>query len=66
MFQNGISQNTKCAKRDGFRRAGHIFDHRSLELYGKYVWYVCMHEIVSENVLIVEHYLWDGYIVVLN
>ena len=24
MFQNGISQNTKCAKRDGFRREGHI------------------------------------------
>ena len=25
MFQNGISQNTKCAKRDGFRREGHIY-----------------------------------------
>ena len=24
MFQNGISQNTKCAERDGFRREGHI------------------------------------------
>ena len=24
MFQNGISRNTKCAKRDGFRREGHI------------------------------------------
>ena len=24
MFQNGISQNTECAKRDGFRGAGHI------------------------------------------
>ena len=25
MFQNGISQNTKCAKRDSFRRAGHKY-----------------------------------------
>ena len=25
MFQNGISQNTKCAKRDGFHRVGHIY-----------------------------------------
>ena len=25
MFQNGISQNTKCAKRDGFHREGHIY-----------------------------------------
>ena len=24
MFQNGISRNTKCAERDGFRRAGYI------------------------------------------
>ena len=24
MFENGISRNTKCAKRDGFRREGHI------------------------------------------
>ena len=24
MFQNGISQNTKCAEKDGFHRAGHI------------------------------------------
>ena len=24
MFHNGISRNTKCAKRDGFRREGHI------------------------------------------
>ena len=24
MFQNGISRNTKCAERNGFRRAGHI------------------------------------------
>ena len=24
MFQNGISRNTKCAERDGFRREGHI------------------------------------------
>ena len=23
MFQNGISRNTRCAKRDGFRREGH-------------------------------------------
>ena len=22
MFQNGLSRNTKCAKRDGFRREG--------------------------------------------
>ena len=31
MFQNGISRNTKCAERDGFRRAGHIYivDHKS-------------------------------------
>ena len=27
---------------------------------------VCINEIGSENVLIVEHYLWHGYIVVLN
>ena len=26
MFQNGISQNTKCAERDGFCREGHIYD----------------------------------------
>ena len=25
MFQNGISRNTKCAEKDGFRRAGHIY-----------------------------------------
>ena len=25
MFQNGISRNTKCAERDGFRREGHIY-----------------------------------------
>ena len=25
MFQNGISQNTRCAERDGFRREGHIY-----------------------------------------
>ena len=25
MFQNGISRNTKCAKRDGFHREGHIY-----------------------------------------
>ena len=25
MFQNGISRNTKCAVRDGFRRDSHIF-----------------------------------------
>ena len=25
MFQNGISQNTKCVERDGFRREGHIY-----------------------------------------
>ena len=25
MFQNGISRNTKCAERDGFRREGHKF-----------------------------------------
>ena len=25
MFQNGISRNTKCAERDGFRREGHIW-----------------------------------------
>ena len=25
MFQNGISQNTKCAERDGFRIEGHIY-----------------------------------------
>ena len=25
MFQNGISRNTKCAKKDGFRREGHIY-----------------------------------------
>ena len=25
MFQNGISRNTKCAKRDGFCREGHIY-----------------------------------------
>ena len=25
MFQNGISQNTKYAERDVFRRAGHIY-----------------------------------------
>ena len=24
VFQNGISQNTKCAKRDSFHREGHI------------------------------------------
>ena len=24
MFQSGISRNTKCAERDGFRREGHI------------------------------------------
>ena len=32
MFQNGISQNTKCAERDGFCREGHILhfnSHRS-------------------------------------
>ena len=23
MFQNGISRNTKCTERDGFRREGH-------------------------------------------
>ena len=26
MFQNGISQNTKCAIKDGFRRDSHICD----------------------------------------
>ena len=26
MFQNGISQNTKCAERDGFHREGHIYN----------------------------------------
>ena len=26
MFQNGISRNTKCAVRDGFRRDSHICD----------------------------------------
>ena len=26
MFQNDISQNNKCAERDGFRRDGHILD----------------------------------------
>ena len=26
MFQNGISRNTKCAERDGFRREGHIYE----------------------------------------
>ena len=26
----------------------------------------CMFEIGNENVLIVEHYLWHGYMVVLN
>ena len=25
LFQNGISQNAKCAKRDGFCRAGHKY-----------------------------------------
>ena len=25
MFQIGIPQNTKCAKRDGFRREGHTY-----------------------------------------
>ena len=25
MFQNGISRNTKCAVRDGFRRDSHIY-----------------------------------------
>ena len=25
MFPNGISQNIKCAKRDGFHRAGHNY-----------------------------------------
>ena len=28
MFQNGISRNTKCVERDGFRREGHIFSAR--------------------------------------
>ena len=28
MFQNGISRNTKCAERDGFRREGHIYVHK--------------------------------------
>ena len=34
MFQNGISRNTKCAERDGFRRAGHIITiyHTALAL----------------------------------
>ena len=26
MFQNGIPQNTKCAERDGFHRAGHNYN----------------------------------------
>ena len=25
MFQNGISQNTRCVKREGFCREGHIY-----------------------------------------
>ena len=29
MFQNGISQNTKCAERDGFRREGHILNSQN-------------------------------------
>ena len=29
MFQNGISQNTKCAVRDGFRRDS----HKSFSIY---------------------------------
>ena len=28
MFQNGISRNTKCAERDGFRREGHNYDYK--------------------------------------
>ena len=27
MFQNGNSRNTKCAERDGFCRAGHIYGY---------------------------------------
>ena len=27
MFQNGISQNTKCTKRDGFHREGHKYSY---------------------------------------
>ena len=37
MFQNGISRNTKCAKRDGFHREGHI-----LLLLASYVYSVLL------------------------
>ena len=30
MFQNGISRNTKCVKRDGFCRAGHIYPVKTI------------------------------------
>ena len=33
MFQNGISQNTKCAIRDGFRRDSHIYEYVCTLLY---------------------------------
>ena len=33
MFQNGISQNTKYAVRDGFHRDSHIFGLNSVSFY---------------------------------
>ena len=33
MFQNGISRNTKCAERDGFRTEGHIYELPSAKKY---------------------------------
>ena len=32
IFQNGISQNTKCAVRDGFHRDSHMSENQVLQI----------------------------------
>ena len=41
MFQNGISRNTKCAERDGFRRVGHINYINWIDMLNKLSYYNC-------------------------
>ena len=45
MFQNGISRNTKCAVRDGFRRDSHKLQDARTKYLGKamFVNSICLH-----------------------